>query len=89
MDTPSHEFRDEAQIVAEASRQIGRQVAVRKVHVSSIRAADTVFHQGKAQTVCAKDLKSDAFMGRTLFGDSYVLGRKPVLQIVMNTGMTA
>lgn len=89
METPDHESQGETEIVAEASRQIGRQVAVRKVHVSSIRAADTVFHQGKAQTVCAKDLKSDAFMGRTLFGDSYVLGRKLVLQIVMNTGMTA
>lgn len=74
---------DKAQIIAEASRQIGRKVDVNEVHISLVRAADTVFHQGMAKTVCPADLKSDAFMGRTLFGDSYVLGRKPVLRIVM------
>lgn len=73
----------DADPVAEASRQIGRPVTVREVHISLVRASDTVFHQGVARTVCPADLKSDAFMGRTLFGDSYVLGRRPVMRIVM------
>ena len=67
----------------EASRQIGRPVGIERTHIRSVRAYDTVFHQGKAQTVCVKDLRNDAFMGRTLFGDSYILGQKPILRIVM------
>ncbi len=67
----------------EASRQIGRDVNIQKVHISLIQASDTVFHDGKARTVCANDIRRDGFMGRTLFGDSYVLGRKPVVRVVM------
>lgn len=67
----------------EAARQLGRPVDVQKVHISFIRQADTVFHDGRVRTVCGTDLKRDDFMGRTLFGDSYVLGRKPVMRIAM------
>lgn len=70
-------------ILAEASRQIGRPVDIHRIHIDLVRPADTVFHDGKARTVCPADLRRDAFMGRTLFGDSYVLGRRPVLRIVM------
>lgn len=89
MDSLVCESMDDDQIAAEASRQVGRPVTVRKVHISLIRPADTVFHQGKAQTVCPADLKRDTFMGHTLFGDSHVLGRKPVLQIVMQPARRA
>ena len=54
-----------------------------EVHISRIHAGDTVFHAGKVRTVCRSDLKSDDFMGPTLFGDSYLLGRRPVQRLVM------
>ena len=72
---------DDEQIKQEASRQVGRPVAIQKVHISDIKALDTVFHEGKVKTVCPKDLKGDRFIGPTLFGDSYVLGRKPVYRL--------
>jgi hypothetical protein len=83
MNAPVHASTEDARIAAEASRQIGRPVAVRKTDIALIRAADTVFHQGIARTVCPGDLRHDGFMGRTLFGDSYVLGRRPVMRLVM------
>lgn len=46
-------------------------------HISTIRAGDTVEHQGRLMTVCASNLKR-GFMGITLFGDSYRLGTLPV-----------
>lgn len=70
------------QIKLEASRQVGRDIEIEKVHISLIRASDTVFHEGKVKTVCKKNLKHDTFMGHTLFGDSYMLGRKPVWRVV-------
>lgn len=71
------------EIVKEASRQIGRPVDIRRTDITLIRPSDTVFHHGKARTVCPGDIKHDGFMGRTLFGDSYVLGRRPVLRLIM------
>lgn len=55
------------------------------VHINKIRSGDTVLHDNKEITVCNKDIKSDAFMGRTLFGDSYCLGYRSVLKINFNT----
>lgn len=70
-------------IKIEASKQINRPVDIEKVHISLLRASDTVFHEGKVRTVCKGNLKNDPFMGPTLFGDSYNLGRKPVHRLVM------
>lgn len=70
-------------IHAEVARQLGRPHDVEKIHVSLIRGGDTVFHEGKVKTVCFNDVGYDSFMGHKLFGDSYVLGRKPVQRIVM------
>ena len=47
-----------------------------KVHIKEVKVGDVVFHNGKWRTVGKKDIKEDAFMGRTLFGDSYQLGYK-------------
>lgn len=58
--------------------------AFREMHVSLIRVGDTVFHDGKVRTVGRSDLKNDGFMGPTLFGDSYLLGLRPVLRLVMS-----
>ena len=48
------------------------------VHISRIRAGDTVLHDGKMRTVCSKDIRRDLCMGITLWGDSYRLGYTPV-----------
>ena len=69
----------------EVARQMGRPIKVEKIHVSRVRAGDTVFHEDKVRTVCIKDVGYDSFMGHKLFGDSHVLGRKPVHRLVMGT----
>lgn len=75
------------EIRIEASRQVNRPVEIEQVHVSLIRASDTVFHEGKVRTVCKGNLKNDSFMGPTLFGDSYNIGRKPVYRLIMRKAM--
>lgn len=75
------------QVKTMASSQIGRDVEVRPVHISLIRAEDTVLHDGKVQTVGPGDIKHNHFMGSTLFGDSYILGLKPVQRLVMNRAL--
>lgn len=50
----------------------------RPVHIDTIRAGDVVDFEGRHRTVSAKDLKHCSFMGRSLFGDTYRLGRLPV-----------
>jgi len=83
MDATAHASSEDDRIAAEASRQLGRPVGIRKVDISLVGLADTVFHEGKVRTVCPRDLRNDCFMGRTLFGDSYILGRRPVMRLVM------
>ena len=70
-------------IQREASRQIGRDTKVEKVHVSLVRAGETVFHDEKVRTVSGPNLSYDSFMGHKLFGDNYVCGLKPVHRLVM------
>lgn len=53
-----------------------------QVHISTIRAGDTIQHDGKVVTVCGKDIKRCNFMGITIFGDSYALGHRPVTKVV-------
>lgn len=50
-----------------------------EVHVSDIKAGDCIEHQGKLMTVCRKDIKK-GFMGLSIFGDSYRLGRQCVIR---------
>ena len=47
-------------------------------HINTIRAGDTVLHNGELRTVCNSDIKRGGFMGTSLFGDSYRLGTLPV-----------
>lgn len=56
-------------------------------HISEIRAGDVVRHAGKVVTVGNSDLKSSDFMGVTLFGDSYMLGRKKVEVVIMDRAL--
>ena len=50
-----------------------------EVHVSDIKVGDCIEHQGRLMTVCSKDIKK-GFMGLTIFGDSYRLGRQLVVR---------
>lgn len=51
------------------------------VHIDTIKAGDTIQHDGHERTVCSKDIKHDAFNGTTIFGYSYMLGYLPVIKI--------
>jgi len=54
---------------------------IESVHISQISAGDTVEHDGAMMTVCKSDIKLGGFCGRSLFGDSYTMGRKLVKKI--------
>ena len=51
------------------------------VHISQIKSGDTVIHNGEIKTVSGTDLKSDKFMGTSLFGDTYNIGNKLVKRV--------
>ena len=56
---------------------------VEEVHISQIRVGDIILHNnGETETVCRKHLKRDSFMGHTLFGNSYKLGRTLVKRLI-------
>ena len=57
-----------------------------EVHISQVRQGDTIFHNGESKTVGENSLKHDSFWGYTLFGDSYLLGRKPVIRFITAFG---
>lgn len=56
-------------------------------NISEIRAGDVVRHNGRDMTVGEKDIKAAGFMGVTLFGDSYKLGREPVIVVIMDRAL--
>lgn len=56
-------------------------------HIDNIKPGDTVEHNGKKMTVCRSDIKRGTFMGTTLFGDSYRLGRLPVKKVNIQRAM--
>lgn len=56
-----------------------------QVHKDEIRAGDTIVMDGKLKTVCQNNIKHDSFMGTTIFGDSFMLGLKPVEKAVILT----
>lgn len=51
------------------------------VRVSDLVPGDTVLIDGVERTICAKDLGRDPLLGRTLWGDSYKSGHKPIIRI--------
>ncbi len=53
-----------------------------EVHISKIRAGDAIVHQGKVRTVSNNDFGESAFMGVTIFGDSYRLGTTTVKRVI-------
>lgn len=58
-----------------------KNIITSEVNIHDIKPGDTVFHNGQQRTVCRNNIIDGGFMGRTLFGDSYLLGRKPVIKI--------
>ena len=56
------------------------------VHISMIKHGDMVEHDGVIVSVSNMNIKRSEFMGITLFGDSYSLGRKPVKRVLKYVG---
>jgi hypothetical protein len=58
---------------------------IKEVHISTIKGGDTVMHNGEIKTVSFNNIKNDSFMGSSIFGDSYKLGRTKVKKIMFKT----
>ena len=52
-----------------------------KIHINKVNSGDTIIHEGVLSTVTSTNIGWSNFMGRTLFGDSYRLGRKLVTRV--------
>lgn len=63
----------------------GEAYQAEKVHISQIKPGDTILHtDGLVRTVCRNNIHRDSFCGISLFGDTYLLGRKPVIRFITN-----
>ena len=49
-----------------------------KTHIDDIDAGDAIMFDGKLRTVSLNNIKQDTLMGKTIFGDSFRLGRQPI-----------
>lgn len=54
---------------------------IEEIHISLIRAGDTVLHDGVIKTVSPRCITRDSFLGRRLWGDCYRLGTIPVKRV--------
>ena len=52
-----------------------------ETHIDSIKHGDCIERDGRIFTVSNSDIKRGGFMGTTIFGDSYRLGRLPVNKV--------
>ena len=59
---------------------------IKPTHISKIKQGDTVMIDGEMRTVGNDNIKN-AFMGITLFGDSYRFGSQPVQKVVIYRAM--
>lgn len=53
----------------------------KEVHISTLQRGDLILHAGEVKTLTNSNLKRDAFMGASIYGDSYNAGHKPVTLI--------
>lgn len=54
-----------------------------EVHISTISIGDSIIcNDGFERTVGKGNIKPNTFMGTTIFGDSYRLGRLPVTKVI-------
>lgn len=58
-----------------------------ETHVSEIQHGDIIIENGQLVTLDEKYIKNDPFIGRTIRGNSYHGGRKPVLKAVIKRAM--
>ena len=45
-----------------------------KVHISQIKAGDTIYLNGEQKTVCKSNIKKSDFMPMSIFGDTFKSG---------------
>jgi hypothetical protein len=50
-------------------------------YINNIKPGDTIYLDDELKTVSKCNIRYDSFMGHTLFGDSFILGTKPVLLV--------
>lgn len=48
------------------------------LHKEFVCPGDVIYHNGAYRTVSKNNIKHNEFMGRTIFGDSFKLGRQKV-----------
>lgn len=53
-------------------------------HISEIENGDAIMHNGHLMTVCNDDIKRCSFMGISIFGDSYRMGRQLVERVTFS-----
>lgn len=58
-----------------------------ETHVSEIQHGDIIVENGQLVTLDKKYIKNDPLIWRTIRGDSYNGGRKPVLKAVIKRAM--
>ncbi|QFR55887.1 hypothetical protein JC221_241 [Yersinia phage JC221] len=51
-------------------------------NICDIRPGDTVIIDGVMKTVCRNNIKRDPFLGVTLFGDSFNMGRTQIKKVI-------
>ena len=59
------------------------QYKIENIHISMVKVGDTILHtDNQLRTVCRSNIKTDRFMGLSLFGDTYMLGTQPVKKVI-------
>lgn len=58
-----------------------------ETHVSEIQHGDIIVENGQLVTLDKKYIKNDPLIGRTIRGNSYNGGRKPVLKALIKRAM--
>ncbi|WLY87218.1 hypothetical protein [Vibrio phage vB_VibM_83AMN] len=76
----THKLKD----ALEAFNSYAPEKTYKAVNIESIKAGDTIQHNGELRTVCSSDIKYNAFTGTTIFGDSYKLGYLEVIKVIFN-----
>lgn len=54
------------------------QFEIRMGHRSEVKPGTVILSQGKHRTLCRRDINLCPLMGKTILGDSYKLGTRPV-----------
>lgn len=63
------------------------QYEIVETHITDIHHGDIIVENGELVTLSRNYIKNDPFLGRTIRGNSYNGGRKPVLKAVIKRAM--